>query len=35
MKGNTNDSCLLIYDQKVRQPKITYIERDFYRVNLS
>jgi len=31
MKSNTNDSCLLIYDTKVRQPKITYIEREFYR----
>lgn len=28
MKSNTNDSCLLIYDTKVRQPKITYIERN-------
>ena len=28
MKSNTNDSCLLIYDNKVRQPKITYVERD-------
>ncbi len=27
MKSNTNDSCLLIYDTKVRQPKIQYIER--------
>ena len=31
MKSNTNDSCLLIYDTKVRQPKITYAEREFYR----
>ena len=28
MKSNTNDSCLLIFDNKVRQPKITYIERN-------
>ena len=28
MKANTNDSCLLIYEQKIRQPKITYIRRD-------
>ena len=28
MKSNTSDSCLLIYDQKVRQPKISYVERD-------
>lgn len=34
MKGNTSDSCLLIYDQKIRQPKITYIERkDLYSTN--
>lgn len=31
MKSNTNDSCLLIYDQKVRQPKITYIDRDKFK----
>lgn len=34
MKSNTNDSCLLIYDDKVRQPKITYVERDFYRSDI-
>lgn len=28
MKANTHDSCLLIYDTKIRQPKITYIDRD-------
>ena len=28
MKGNTADSCLLIYDTKVRQPNIKYISRD-------
>ena len=28
MKSNTNDSCLLIYDDKVRQPRITYVERN-------
>lgn len=33
IKANTNDSCLLIYDQKVRQPKITYVERDSLRTN--
>lgn len=27
MKSNTHDSCLLIYDTKIRQPKITYVER--------
>jgi site-specific DNA-methyltransferase (adenine-specific) len=31
MKSNTNDSCLLIYDTKVRQPKITYVERDKFK----
>jgi site-specific DNA-methyltransferase (adenine-specific) len=31
MKSNTNDSCLLIYDTQVRQPLITYVERDQYR----
>lgn len=31
MKANTSDSCLLIYDTKVRQPKIEYVERDFYK----
>jgi phage N-6-adenine-methyltransferase len=28
MKSNTSDSCLLIYDNKIRQPKITYVERN-------
>jgi len=28
LKSNTSDSCLLIYDTKVSQPKISYIERD-------
>jgi phage N-6-adenine-methyltransferase len=31
MKSNTNDSCLLIYDRKVRQPKITYVDRESLR----
>ena len=31
MKSNTNDSCLLIYDSAIRQPKITYVKRDDYR----
>lgn len=31
MKSNTNDSMLLIYDTQVRQPKITYIERDVFK----
>ena len=31
MKGNTADSCLLIFDTKVRLPKIEYIERDVFR----
>lgn len=31
MKSNTNDSCLLIYDTKVRQPRIGYVERDLLR----
>lgn len=31
MKGNTNDSMLLIYDTKIRQPKITYVERESLR----
>jgi len=31
MKANTNDSCLLIYDTKVRQPRVTYIERDSFK----
>ena len=34
MKSNTNDSCLLIYDTKIRQPKIQYVERDSYRDDL-
>lgn len=34
MKSNTNDSCLLIYDTKVRQPLIRYIERDQIKQNL-
>ncbi len=28
IKGNTHDSSLLIYDTKVRQPLMTYVERD-------
>ena len=28
MRSNTHDSSLLIYDTKVRQPKITYIKRE-------
>jgi phage N-6-adenine-methyltransferase len=28
IKGNTRDSCLLIFDTKIRQPKIVYIKRD-------
>jgi phage N-6-adenine-methyltransferase len=28
MKGNTMDSCLLIYDTVVRQPLISYVDRD-------
>lgn len=28
MKSNTNDSCLLIFDNKIRQPNIIYIQRD-------
>ena len=28
MKSNTNDSCLLIYDNRVRQPNIVYCKRD-------
>lgn len=28
MKFNTNDSCLLIYDEKIRQPNIIYVKRD-------
>ena len=31
MKSNTTDSCLLIYDNAVRQPLIKYVERDSYR----
>lgn len=31
LKSNTNDSCLLIYDSKVRQPLITYVDRDHCR----
>lgn len=34
MKSNTNDSCLLIYDTKIRQPKISYVERDSYKDDL-
>jgi len=33
MKQNTNDSCLLIYDTKIRQPRITYINRDELKTN--
>lgn len=28
MRSNTSDSCLLIYDDKVRQPLINYVKRD-------
>jgi hypothetical protein len=28
MKSNTNDSVLLIFDNKIRQPKIKYVKRD-------
>jgi phage N-6-adenine-methyltransferase len=31
MKANTHDSCLLIYDTKIRQPKVSYVERDSLR----
>ena len=34
MKSNTNDSCLLIYDTKIRQPRITYVDRDSFKVDL-
>jgi site-specific DNA-methyltransferase (adenine-specific) len=32
MKSNTNDSCLLIYDTQVRQPRITYVDREEMRL---
>ena len=28
MKSNTNDSCLLVFDNKIRQPNIVYVKRD-------
>ena len=31
MRSNTNDSCLLIYDTAVRQPKVTYVDRESLR----
>lgn len=34
MKSNTNDSCLLIFDTKVRQPLITYVDRNSYKEDL-
>lgn len=28
MKSNTNDSCLLVFDDKIRQPNVVYVKRD-------
>ena len=28
MKSNTGDSCLLVFDTKIRQPNIVYVKRD-------
>lgn len=33
VKSNTHDSCLLIYDTKIRQSKISYVERDEIRAS--